>query len=183
MKKITLHDKTFVLSIANADIQKAIAKVARQINADMAGETPLFISLLNGAFMFTADRLKSMEMVCEVSFIKYSSYAGTQSTGKITELIGLNTDIKNRTVIILEDIIDTGATIAQLLEDLARLSPKTVKIATMLYKPAAFKERFKIDYVGMEIPNDFIVGYGLDYDEIGRNLKDIYVLDKQETYV
>jgi hypoxanthine phosphoribosyltransferase len=178
MKKVVLHDKTFVLSIANADIQKAIAKVARQINADMAGETPLFISLLNGAFMFTADLLKLMDMVCEVSFIKYFSYAGTQSTGKITELIGLNTDIKNRTVIILEDIIDTGATIAQLLEDLARLSPKTVKIATMLYKPAAFRENFKIDYVGMEIPNDFIVGYGLDYDEIGRNLKDIYVLDK-----
>jgi hypoxanthine phosphoribosyltransferase len=178
MKKITLHDKTFVLSIANADIQKAIEKVAQQINADVEGEYPLFISLLNGAFMFTADLLKWMDMVCEVSFIKYSSYAGTQSTGKITELIGLNTDVKNRTVIILEDIIDTGSTVATLLKDLAPLSPKVVKIATMLYKPASFKGNYKIDYVGMEIPNDFIVGYGLDYDELGRNLKDIYVLEK-----
>jgi hypoxanthine phosphoribosyltransferase len=178
MKKITLHDKTFALSIANADIQTAIAKVARQINADMAGECPLFISLLNGAFMFTADLLRLMDLVCEVSFIKYSSYVGTQSSGKITELIGLNADIGNRTVIILEDIIDTGTTIAKLLEDLKPLRPKAVKIATMLYKPAAFRENFRIDYVGMEIPNDFIVGYGLDYNEIGRNLKDIYVLDK-----
>jgi hypoxanthine phosphoribosyltransferase len=178
MKKITLHDKNFVLSIANADIQKAIEKVAKQINVDMAGECPLFISLLNGAFMFTADLLKLMDMICEVSFIKYSSYADTHSTGEVTELIGLSTSIKNRTVIILEDIIDTGNTIAKLLKDLAPLSPKTVKIATMLYKPASFKENYKIDYVGMEIPNDFIVGYGLDYDEAGRNLKDIYVLDK-----
>jgi hypoxanthine phosphoribosyltransferase len=178
MKKVILHDKTFVLSIANADIQKAIEKVARQINADMVGECPVFISLLNGAFMFTADLLKLMDLTCEVSFIKYSSYAGTQSTGQVTELIGLNIDVKNRTVIILEDIIDTGNTIAKLLEDLEPLSPKAVKIATMLYKPAAFKENYKIDYVGMEIPNDFIVGYGLDYNERGRNLKDIYVLEK-----
>jgi hypoxanthine phosphoribosyltransferase len=178
MKKITLRDKNFVLSIANADIQRAIEKVAKQINADMAGEYPLFISLLNGAFMFTADLLKLMDMVCEVSFIKYASYAGTQSTGKVAELIGLNVDIKGRTVIVLEDIIDTGATIAKLLNDLQALSPKAVKIATMLYKPAAFKENYKIDYVGMEIPNDFIVGYGLDYDEAGRNLTDIYVLEK-----
>jgi hypoxanthine phosphoribosyltransferase len=178
MKKVTLHDKTFVLFIANADIQKAIERVARQINAEMAGERPLFLSLLNGAFMFTADLLKLMDMVCEVSFIKYSSYAGTQSTGEVTELIGLTADIKNRTVIILEDIIDTGSTIAKLLKDLAPLSPKAVKIAAMLYKPAAFKENYKVDYVGMEIPNDFIVGYGLDYDELGRNLKDIYVLEK-----
>jgi hypoxanthine phosphoribosyltransferase len=178
MKKVVLHDKTFVLSIANADIQRAIGRVAQQINADMADETPLFISLLNGAFMFTADLLREMEMVCEVSFIKYASYAGMQSTGKVTEVIGLNADIKGRTVIILEDIIDTGATIAKLLNDLQALSPKAVKIATMLYKPAAFREHYKIDYVGMEIPNDFIVGYGLDYDEAGRNLKDIYVLEK-----
>jgi hypoxanthine phosphoribosyltransferase len=178
MKKVVLHDKTFVLSIANADIRKAIGKVAQQINADMAGELPLFISLLNGAFMFTADLLRLMDMPCEVSFIKYSSYADTQSTGTVTELIGLNTDIKNRTVIILEDIIDTGTTIAKLLNDLAPLRPKAVKIATMLYKPTSFGEHFKIDYVGMEIPNDFIVGYGLDYNEMGRNLRDIYVLEK-----
>jgi hypoxanthine phosphoribosyltransferase len=178
MKKVTLHDKNFVLSIANADIQKAIEKIARQINADMAEKCPLFISLLNGAFMFTADLLKLMDMTCEVSFIKYASYEGTQSTGKVTELIGLDIDVKDRTVIILEDIIDTGGTIAKLLKDLAPLSPAAVRIATMLYKPAAFKESYKIDYVGMEIPNDFIVGYGLDYDKLGRSLKDIYVLEK-----
>jgi hypoxanthine phosphoribosyltransferase len=178
MKKITLHDKTFVLSIANADIQAAIERIAKQINADMVGRCPLFISLLNGSFMFAADLLRLMDMACEVSFIKYSSYAGTQSVGKVTELIGLDIEVKDRTVIILEDIIDTGSTVAKLLKDLAPLSPKAVKIATMLYKPAAFRENYDIDYVGMEIPNDFIVGYGLDYDKMGRNLKDIYVLDK-----
>ncbi|MDR3235223.1 MAG: hypoxanthine phosphoribosyltransferase [Prevotellaceae bacterium] len=178
MKKVALHDKTFVLFIANADIQTAIDKVAQKINAELAGERPLFISLLNGAFMFTADLLKSIDMPCEVSFIKYASYAGVHSTGEVAELIGLNVDVKGRTVVILEDIIDTGITIANLLKELEHLSPKTIKIATMLYKPNAFKEDFTIDYVGVEIPNDFIVGYGLDYDGLGRNLKDIYTLEK-----
>jgi hypoxanthine phosphoribosyltransferase len=176
MKKVTLHDKTFALSIPNTEIQQAVEKVAAQINKDMAGETPIFVGLLNGAFMFAADLLKLIETPCEVSFIKYSSYAGTQSVGEVSELIGLNTDLKNRTVIILEDIIDTGLTISRLLNDLQSKGLKQVKIATLLFKPDAFKENYAVDYIGISIPNDFIVGYGLDYDELGRNLKDIYTL-------
>jgi hypoxanthine phosphoribosyltransferase len=176
MKKVTLHGKSFALSIANADIQQVIEDMAQKINADLVGERPLFISLLNGAFMFTADLLKLMDMDCEVSFIKYASYVGTQSTGKVAEIIGLNADVKGRTVVILDDVIDTGTTIAKLLNDLNPLLPKAIKIAAMLYKPSSFKENYKIDYVGRAIPNDFIVGYGLDYDGIGRNLKDIYKL-------
>ncbi len=178
MKKVTLHDKTFALSIPNAEIQKAIDKVAAQINRDMEGETPVFVGMLNGAFMFAADLLKQIEVPSEISFIKYSSYSGTQSVGKVSELIGLNTDLKGRSVIILEDIIDTGLTIDNLLKDLSTRGLKQVKIATLLYKPGAFKANYNIDYVGMEISNDFIVGFGLDYDELGRNLPDIYTLVK-----
>ena len=176
MKKVTLHDKTFALSIPDTEIQQAVERVAAQINKDMAGETPVFVGLLNGAFMFAADLLKLIEAPCEVSFIKYSSYVGTQSVGEVSELIGLNTDLKNRTVIILEDIIDTGLTISRLLNDLQSKGLKQVKIATLLFKPDAFKGNYSVDYIGMSIPNDFIVGYGLDYDELGRNLKDIYTL-------
>jgi hypoxanthine phosphoribosyltransferase len=178
MKKVTLHDKTFVLSIPYTDIQHAVRKVATQINKDMAGETPIFVGLLNGAFMFAADLLKLVEIPAEVSFIKYSSYLGTQSQGKVSELIGLNTNLKGRTVIILEDIIDTGTTVAKLLKDLQPKELKQVKIATLLFKPEAFKGNYAIDYIGFSIPNDFIVGYGLDYDELGRNLKDIYTLEQ-----
>lgn len=175
MKKVTLHDKTFALSIPHATIHQAVEKVAAQINRDMNGETPVFVGLLNGAFMFAADLLKLIEMPCEVSFIKYSSYVGTQSAGEVSELIGLNTDLKGRTVIILEDIIDTGLTIGRLLADLPK-TLKQVKIATLLFKPEAFKGNYAVDYIGLSIPNDFIVGYGLDYNELGRNLKDIYTL-------
>ncbi len=176
MKKVTLHDKTFALSIPHIDIQRAIDKVAAQINKDMGGETPVFLGLLNGAFMFAADLLKQIEGPCEISFIKYTSYTGTRSGGSVSELIGLNRELKGRTVIILEDIIDTGLTVGKLLNDLATKRPKQIKIATLLYKPDAFKGNYNIDYIGMSIPNDFIVGYGLDYDDLGRNLKDIYTL-------
>jgi len=176
MKKVTLHDKTFALSIPHADIQQAVEKVAAQINKDMVGETPVFVGLLNGAFMFAADLLKLIETPCEISFIKCSSYTGTQSQGKVSELIGLNTNLKDRTVIIVEDIIDTGLTIAELLNCLQSKEVKQVKIATLLFKPEAFKEDYVVDYIGISIPNDFIVGYGLDYNELGRNLKDIYTL-------
>jgi hypoxanthine phosphoribosyltransferase len=178
MTTITLHDKIFELSIPNVEIQKAIEAIARQINNDMEGETPVFIGIMNGAFMFVADLLKLVNVNCELSFVKHSSYAGTQSTGMVSELIGLTTDIKDRTVIILEDIIDTGATIAELLKDIESKGPKSIKIATMLFKPDAFKESYTIDYIGMKIPNDFIVGHGLDYDELGRNLSDVYTLVK-----
>lgn len=176
MKKVTLHDKTFELSIPQADIQRAIDKVAAQINQDMGSEVPVFIGLLNGAFMFAADLLKQIEPPCEVSFIKYASYTGTRSAGSVSELIGLNIDLRGRTVIILEDIIDTGLTVGRLLEDLKTKGLKQLKIATMLFKPDAFKGHYDIDYIGMAIANDFIVGYGLDYDGLGRNLKDIYTL-------
>ena len=176
MKKVTLHDKTFSISIPYAEIQQAIERVAAQINRDMVGETPIFVGLLNGAFMFAADLLKLVEIPAEVSFIKYSSYQGTQSSGEVSELIGLNTNLKGRTVIIIEDIIDTGTTVTKLLKDLQSKELKQVKIATLLFKPEAFKGNYAVDYIGFSIPNDFIVGYGLDYDELGRNLKDIYTL-------
>jgi len=176
MKKVTLHDKTFAISIPYTEIQQAIEKVAAQINRDMVGETPIFVGLLNGAFMFAADLLKLVEIPAEVSFIKYSSYQGTQSSGEVSELIGLNTNLKGRTVIIIEDIIDTGTTVTKLLKDLQSKELKQVKIATLLFKPEAFKGNYAVDYIGFSIPNDFIVGYGLDYDELGRNLKDIYTL-------
>ncbi len=176
MKKVTLHDKTFALSIPNSEIQRAIDTVAAQISKDMGTEVPVFLVLLNGAFMFAADLLKQIEKPCEVSFIKYASYVGTQSGGSVSELIGLNTNIKGRTVIILEDIIDTGLTVEKLLNDLGIKGPAQIKIATLLYKPDAFKGNYKIDYVGISVPNEFIVGYGLDYDGLGRNFKDIYTL-------
>ncbi len=178
MKKVTLHDKTFEVSISNTEIQKAIDKVAAQITKDMGNDIPVFVGMLNGAFMFAADLLKQIEIPCEISFIKYASYAGTQSLGKVSELIGLNMDLKGRTVIILEDIIDTGLTIDSLLKNLQGKEIKEIKIATMLFKPDAFKGNYKVDYVGISISNDFIVGYGLDYDGLGRNLKDIYTLVK-----
>jgi len=174
MQKVTLKDKTFELSIPYEKILQAIETLAQKMNKDFAGKEPLFLVILNGSFMFSADLLKNISLNCQVSFVKLASYEGTQTTHTVKKLIGLNEEIKDREVIILEDIIDTGITMEKLLEEISIFKPAGISIATLLFKPAALQKEISIDYVGMEIPNDFIVGYGLDYDGLGRNLKDIY---------
>ncbi|MDP2724412.1 MAG: hypoxanthine phosphoribosyltransferase [Bacteroidales bacterium] len=174
MNKIRIHDKQFEPFIGYTTIDEAIERLAHQMNKDLEGKTPLFLVILNGSFMFAADLLKKISIPCEISFVKLSSYVGTQSTEQVRELIGFNEEINNRTVIILEDIIDTGITMEKVLDRLNRMGAAEVKIATLLFKPSAFQKDFEIDYIGIEIPNDFIVGFGLDYDGFGRNLKDIY---------
>jgi hypoxanthine phosphoribosyltransferase len=175
MKKVKLYDKEFAIAIRHDRIQTAIGVVAQQIREDMKDENiPVFLSILNGAFMFTSDLLKQMDFNCEVSFVKLSSYSGTASTGRVKELLGLNTDIGGRTVIIVEDIVDTGHTLVELFNVLQQYNPKQIKVATFLLKPDAYDKDIPIDYVGLRIPNDFIVGYGLDYNELGRNLRNIY---------
>ncbi len=178
MERIKLHDKEFKVIIPYSEIQENIKKVAAQINSDYKNcDTPLFLSVLNGSFMFSADLLKNIEFNCEISFIKLSSYAGTGSTGKVTEMIGVGTSLKGRNIIIIEDIVDTGGTVEVLFDLINKEGAKSVKICTLLLKPEAYKKDIPIDYAAIRIPNDFIVGYGLDYDELGRNYKDIYVLD------
>lgn len=179
-KEVTLGDKVFVPYLSGEKISHAVRLVAEKINADYQGKSPLFLVVLNGAFLFAADLLRSIDLDCEVSFVKFSSYQGTSSTGKVKELIGLNETLAGRDVIIVEDIVDTGTTIVQMLADLADRQTASVRVATLLFKPEAYKKDIVIDYIGLEIPNAFIVGYGLDYDGLGRNLKEIYVIKSEE---
>ncbi|MFO7924068.1 MAG: hypoxanthine phosphoribosyltransferase [Bacteroidales bacterium] len=174
MDRIKLHDKEFSLLITPQKIQEAVSKIADNINNDLAGEIPLFLSILNGSFMFTSDLLKKIRMNCHVSFLKLSSYRDDTSTGSITELIGLNEDIKGRSVVIVEDIVDTGITLKSVVRQLKLQKPKKIIIATLLLKPEAFTGNIRLDYVGLEIPNEFIIGYGLDYNNLGRNFEGIY---------
>lgn len=176
MSVIQIKDKRFKTFIPEEQIMKEVARVADEINRDLSGTNPLFISVLNGSFMFTADLMKHLTMPCEVSFVKQASYEGTSSTGKVKELVGLGDDITGRTVVIVEDIVDTGLTMKQLVETLRARGPKDIKIATLLVKPDKLKVELDINYVAMNIPNDFIVGYGLDYDGLGRNYRDIYTV-------
>lgn len=179
MKRVTLHDKTFEISIPEEKILGAVKQLAEQLNKDLKDvDKPLFISILNGSFMFTADLIKHISVPCEISFLKLSSYSGTESSGCVRELIGLTKSLEGRTVIILEDIVDSGKTLEELISTLESHKPKEVRLATLLFKPDAYKKDIKLDYIGLSIPNDFIVGYGLDYDELGRNLRDIYTLVK-----
>lgn len=174
MDTIQIKDKQFKTFIPEADILKEVARVADEINRDLADSNPLFISVLNGSFMFASDLMKYLAIPCEISFVKLASYEGTFSTGKVKELVGLNEDITGRTVVIVEDIVDTGLTMQRLLETLQALRPKEIRIATLLVKPDKLKVDLDIHYVAMRIPNDFIVGYGLDYEGFGRNYRDIY---------
>lgn len=174
MNNIKIHDKYFEPFILFDKIDNAISKLAESINRDIEGRTPIFLVILNGSFMFAGDLLKKIDLPCEVSFVKLASYVGTQSTEKVRQLIGFDEDIVGRTIIIVEDIIDSGITMENVLGQLERMGAADVRIATLLFKPDAFQKSYKIDYIGLEIPNDFIVGYGLDYDSQGRNLKDIY---------
>lgn len=174
MQKVKVRDKEFSLFLTEEDIAKAVDQVAEMINIDMQGRDPLFLCVLNGAFIFASDLLKKIEVDCEISFVKLSSYVGTQTTNTVRELIGLDQVLVGRTVVVIEDIIDTGITMAYTLEKLRKLGATDVRIASLLFKPEAFKKNYPIDYVGIVIPNEFIVGYGLDYDGHGRNLPDIY---------
>ncbi len=171
---IRVKDKDFGIFIKSDTINAAIDKIAKQINKDVKDENPLFLVILNGAFMFAGDLLKRVNINCNISFVKLASYAGTRSTNQVQELIGLNEEIKGRSVIIIEDIIDTGKTLEVLLELLKAKGAEKVRLAALLFKPEAFRCNYHIDYIGMEIPNDFIVGYGLDYDGYARNYPDIY---------
>lgn len=173
---IQLHDKTFELFISAEEIDFAVASMAKQIADDFIDETPVFVGVLNGAFMIMSDLMKHYKGNCEVSFVKMSSYEGMQTTNEVKELIGLNQDLKGRSIVVVEDIVDTGNTIEVLKEMFKKQEVKHFKIATLFLKPDAYKKDIKLDYVGIRIPNKFIVGYGLDYDELGRNLPDIYQL-------
>lgn len=176
MKEIKLKDKTFCLSITEAEIIARIKVVADAINRDYAGRQPLFLSMLNGAFMFTSDLLKMIDLECEISFVKLSSYEGTESTGTVRELIGISDDISGRDIIIVEDIVESGRTMMEILEKLKGHNVASVKICSLFFKPSKLKVDLKVDYPAMIIPDDFIVGFGLDYDQVGRNLKDIYTI-------
>lgn len=176
METIRIKDKQFKTFITEEQILKEVARMGEEINRDLADANPLFVSVLNGSFMFTADLMKHVSVPCEISFVKLASYAGTSSTGKVKELVGLNDDITGRTIVIVEDIIDTGLTMERLIETLKARNPKEIRIATLLVKPDKLKVDLDINYIAMSIPNDFIVGYGLDYDGLGRNYRDIYTV-------
>lgn len=179
MKELQVKDKKFAVSIPEAELQKEISRVAAEITKDMQGKDPIFMPVLNGSFIFAADLLREIPIPCEVSFIKLASYQGTCSTGEIREVIGLMQDITGRHVIIVEDIIDSGLTMAHMIETLKQQNPASISVCSMLVKPDALKVKVPIDYCCMEIPNDFIVGFGLDYDGFGRNTRDIYTLCKE----
>lgn len=176
MSVVKIKDKTFKSSIPEAEILERIQAVADQINRDMADKNPLLLAVLNGSFIFAADLMRRLTIPCEISFVKLASYQGTTSTGKITEVIGINEDLTNRTVIIVEDIVESGQTMKRMIETLGTRNPASIHICTLLLKPDRLQIPLDIEYVAMEIPNDFILGYGLDYDQQGRNLRDIYTI-------
>ncbi|MFI3264561.1 MAG: hypoxanthine phosphoribosyltransferase [Rikenellaceae bacterium] len=176
-QKIKIKDLTFEIMIPETKIDAAVSAVAQKINEDYNEvETPLFLGVLNGSFMFMSDLVKKIEFNSELSFVKIASYEGTQSSGAVKSLIGLNGSIEGRNVVIVEDIVDSGNSIEHMMELLKPMKPASVKVCTLFFKPNAYKKEIPIDYVAMEIGNEFIVGYGLDYDQLGRTLKDIYVV-------
>ena len=176
-KVIKLHDRKFRVMIPAAKIDEAVTAVAQRINADYADkDTPLFVGVLNGSFMFMSDLIKKIEFNSELSFVKLASYEGRQTTGDVKCLIGLNQSLEGRHVIIVEDIVDTGESIERMVRDLEKLHPASIAVCTLFFKPGSYRKQIPIDYRAMEIGNEFIVGYGLDYNQLGRNLKDIYVV-------
>jgi len=171
---VHLHDKSFAINIDETRILHAVEELAQSINKDLKEEMPLFVGVLNGSFMFLSDLMKQISIPCEISFVKVASYEGTSSTGQVKQLVGLNENIKDRTVVIVEDIVDTGNTIDDLYHSLETQRPKRILVATLLFKPDAYTKKIPIDYVALRVPNDFLVGYGLDYNGLGRNLRHIY---------
>lgn len=178
MEKIKLLDRRFKTMIPAEEIDKAVQRVADQLNERYAGKTPIFVGVLSGAFLFLSDLVRKTTFDCRLAFVKISSYEGTQSTGSIKQHLGIDFDIEGKDVIIVEDIVETGHSMNYLLDYLKERNPASISICTLFFKPEKFLYEYNIDYVAMPIGNEFIVGYGLDYNQIGRNLKDIYVLDE-----
>ena len=173
---VQVHDKHFEPFISEEKIRREVSRIATEMNHDLARRDPIFLGILNGAFMFASDLYKQLTFPCQITFLKLASYSGTQSTGTVKQLIGINRDLKDRVVVVLEDIVDTGVTLETIIRQLSGYQPSEIRVATFLHKPDATIREVKLDYVGMEIPNDFILGYGLDYDGYGRNFKEIYRL-------
>ena len=176
MSTIQIKDKKFALSIEESKILEAVKAVAEQINKDVEGLNPVFMCVLNGAFMFASDLMKNINVPCEITFVKLSSYEGLLTTGSVKEVIGLNESVVGRNVIVVEDIVDTGITMERILRSLEAKGAKSIRVCTFFQKPEALQRDIKVDYVAMKIPNEFIVGYGLYYDGYGRNLKEIYTV-------
>jgi len=167
------------VSLTEAEIKKRVKALAEQMSRDLEGKNPLFLGVLNGSFIFAADLMREMTIPCEISFVKLASYQGTTSTGKIKEIIGINEDLTGRTVVIVEDIVESGMTIKRMIESLGTRNPASVQICTLFFKPEKLEEDLTLDYVAFKIPDDFILGYGLDYDQAGRGLKDVYTIVKE----
>jgi hypoxanthine phosphoribosyltransferase len=178
MKEIRILDKDFRELFTEKVIQQRIEELARQINNDLSGKEVVFLGILNGAFLFAADLFRRIDFPARISFVKLASYQGTSSSGTIKELIGWNENIKNKMIVVVEDIVDTGNTLERIVDELVIRKASEIKIAAMLFKPAAYTKSIPLDYIGFEIPNDFVVGYGLDYDGFGRNLSSVYTLIK-----
>jgi hypoxanthine phosphoribosyltransferase len=176
MSLITVKDKKFVPYLTAAQLNEQVKRLGQEINRDYAGKKPLFIVILNGSFMFASDLFKELDCEPEICFIKLASYKGTRSTGTVITSIGLDESLKERHVIILEDIVDTGKTLSEFLPQLHDQQPASLKIVALLHKPEALQHNIKIDYLGFEVPNKFLLGYGLDYDGLARNLKEVYQL-------
>ncbi len=176
MKEIRILDKRFREYLTERAIHKRIEELAQEVNADLRDKEVVFLGILNGAFLFAADLFRHIDFPARISFVKLASYQGTSSSGSIKELIGWNEDIKNKTIVIVEDIVDTGNTLERIVDELVIRKATEVKVAAMLFKPAAYTKNIHLDYIGFEIPNDFVVGYGLDYDGFGRNLPSVYAL-------
>ncbi len=179
MERIKVHDKYFKLYMGNQQIEESIQKVADKLNNDLKEvDTPIFLSVLNGSFMFTASLMQKVDFQCDIAFIKLASYEGTESSGTVKQIMGLTKSVKGKTVVVVEDIVDTGGTIEELHNILKAEGAADVKICTLMYKPGSYSKDIPIDYAANSIPNDFIVGFGLDYDQLGRQYKDIYVIDE-----
>jgi hypoxanthine phosphoribosyltransferase len=174
MSTIKIHDKEFVKTISRDEIAARVRLVAERINKDYAGKRPLFLGVLNGCFMFVSDLMKNLDLECEVSFVKFSSYQGSETTGVVNQVMGLSESIEGRDVIIVEDIVDTGLTMYKMLETLSHSKPASLAIASLFLKPARLRVPVEVKYSAFDIPDRFIVGYGLDYDGLGRNLPDVY---------
>lgn len=176
--RIKLNDKTFRVLISAEEIDKAVTRVAEQLNERYEGRTPIFLGVLNGSFLFLADLVRKVNFENQVAFVKISSYVGTESTGRVTQQLGIDFDIEGRDIVIVEDIVETGHSMTYLLDYLKSKNPASISICTLFFKPEKFLYDYDIDYTALSIGNEFIVGYGLDYDQLGRNLKDIYVIDE-----